>query len=314
MSARKQRGSALARAVLRPLSDGLNLAEHLLAGAAATGVAVLSMHPLDTVKTVMQTGVGRGQGVVGASASVVRAGGVRGLYRGVGASVGGQVPAGAIKFAAFEGLSQWVRGRGVEGPAVDFGCAALAFVVCSIVLVPGEVVKQRMQAGVYTGILQGVRQLMRVEGLRGFYTGYRATLLRDVPYTMLEFGLYAQAKKLARVVKGTSKLTPQEEWTLGGIAGGCTGFLTTPLDLAKTRLMTQGRAMDAAVRYKGVVDVLTRVAKTEGARGLFRGSSARVAWLIPFTAVFFGVHEASKRALLDRKPVDATAFSAKKST
>lgn len=291
----------------RPLSDGLNLADHLVAGAAATAAAVTAVHPLDTVKTVMQAAAGRRVGPLNAAVTVVRRRGLPALYSGVASSLGGQVPSGAIKFAVFETLTQWSRSRvNIPQPVQDFACAALAFVACSVAFVPGEVLKQRIQAGVSAGFLSGVRDAIRANGIRGLYTGYRATLLRDVPYTMLEFGLYTQYKRLLRTIVKRPKLRPQEEWVMGGLAGGCTGFLTTPLDLAKTRLMTQSSA--AAARYTGVLDVLSRTARTEGVSGLFRGSSARVAWLVPFTAVFFGVHEASKRALRDRKspPVTAT--------
>lgn len=304
---------ALARAVTRPLADGLNLAEHLLAGAAAAGAAVASMHPLDTVKTVVQAAGKQSEairgGAIGALGAVLRTGGVPALYKGLPVSLGGQIPAGAIKFAAFETLTQFVSSvlpNHAGTPAVDFACAALAFVCCSVVFVPSELLKQRLQAGTYPGLAAGVRTILKKEGPRALYTGYTATLIRDVPYTMLEFGLYSQFKRLLRAVVKKERLTPREEIALGGVAGGCTGFLTTPLDLAKTRLMTQ-----SGVQYKGVVDVLIKVARTEGVGGLFKGSLARTAWLVPFTAVFFGVHEASKRALLDRKLKKATASKPK---
>lgn len=70
-----------------------------------------------------------------------------GFYKGVGPNVFGQAPAGAVKFAAFEGLSIWADRKLFETkklgtnlkPLVDLGCAAIAFCVCSVVLVPGEV-------------------------------------------------------------------------------------------------------------------------------------------------------------------------------
>ncbi|PXF44644.1 putative S-adenosylmethionine carrier 2, chloroplastic [Gracilariopsis chorda] len=305
------------KSITNPLSDGLNLAEHLIAGAVASGAAVASMHPMDTIKTVVQAANKPTVklGTFSALSTTLRQGGLPALYKGVGISLGGQVPAGAIKFAAFETLTQFVAnitGNKNTGPIVDFSCGALAFLACSVVLVPAELMKQRLQAGMYPAFTSGVKTILQTEGPKALYTGYGATLLRDVPYTMLEFGLYSQFKKIFRAVVNKSKLTPQEEITLGGIAGGCTGFITTPLDLAKTRLMTQASS-GSQRQYKGVIDVLAKVAQKEGFSGLFKGSTARVAWLIPFTAVFFGVHEASKRALLNRKVTTATAAKPKTS-
>lgn len=296
--------AAAARTVSRPLSDGLNLAEHFLAGAVAASFAVTAVHPLDTVKTVIQAAGSKSKGALTALSAILSSGGVPALYKGLPISLSGQIPASSIKFAAFETFTQFARKvmpQHAANAAVDFTCAAMAFVCCSVVLVPSELMKQRMQAGMYPGLLTGVRTILRKEGPRALFTGYQATLVRDVPYTMLEFGLYSQFKRLVRFLLKKEKLTPRQEVLVGGVAGGCTGWLTTPLDLAKTRLMTQGTAGVGGKQYAGIIDVLIKAARTEGIPGLFKGSAARTLWLIPYTAVYFGVHEASKRALLERK-------------
>jgi len=309
----------------------------MLAGAAATASAVSVMHPLDTIKVHMQrassssAAAGAKHSIASSFRSIVGGGGgVRGLYRGVGVSVAGQGPAGAVKFAVYEGLTQAVGPRVPADAKVlaDFACAAAAFVACSVVLLPAEVLKQRLQAGVYASVGEGVREVARQEGVRGFYRGWTATCVRDVPYSMLEFGLYAQFKRVARglLARRTAgsdggggsdggsgsrgptaaagaapvRLTAQQEWVIGGLAGGCTGFLTTPLDVAKTRLMTQVH-LPPAEQSRGILQALTKVIAADGVAGVFCGGSARVAWLIPFTAVFFGVHEAAKRQLLTWK-------------
>ncbi|GAB0493418.1 hypothetical protein MMPV_004700 [Pyropia vietnamensis] len=315
----------LLAALLRPLSDGLHIPDHMLAGAAATASAVTVMHPLDTVKVHMQrasAGAGAPQSIVSSFRSIVSGSGVGGLYRGVGASVAGQGPAGAVKFAVYEGLTQAVGPRVPTDAKVlaDFACAAAAFVACSVVLLPAEVLKQRLQAGVYASAREGIREVWAREGIRGFYRGWTATCVRDVPYSMLEFGLYGQFKRVARgllarreghpthgpaAVATPVRLSAKQEWLIGGLAGGCTGFLTTPLDVAKTRLMTQVH-LPVEQQSRGILQALSRVVASDGLPGIFCGGSARVAWLIPFTAVFFGVHEASKRALLRRKRVGPT--------
>lgn len=302
-AAQVQRRAARAKVALpllaRPLSDGLNLGEHLMAGGAATAVAVCSVHPLDTLKTVQQSAAAAsGSGPLRAFFGLVRRG-PSSVYAGVGSALGSQVPAGAIKFAAYEALIGTANRHfsRVPQPLRDFGCAALAFVACSVVLMPGEVIKQRLQAGMHKSAGDAVRAALRDGGIRGLYAGYGSLLVRDVPYTALEYGSYAAFKRGARAVARRKKLRPAEEWTCGGLAGGFTGLVTTPLDVAKTRLVVAG------AQYKGIADVLRKTAVKEGIPGLFKGSSARVAWLVPFTAIFFGIHEASKRALLDRKRV-----------
>jgi len=53
---------------------------------------------------------------------------------------------------------------------------------------------------------------------------------------------------------------------IGATAGAITGVVTTPLDVLKTRLMTQG----ASGRYKGIVDCTTKIVQEEGVGTLFR--------------------------------------------
>lgn len=87
-------------------------------------------------------------------------------------------------------------------------------------------------------MLGGIKQIWRTEGLPGFFTGYRATLMRDVPYTMLELGLYDNFKALIKRYRKRDTLTTAEELGAAAVTGGVVGFVTNPLDLVKTRLMT----------------------------------------------------------------------------
>ena len=80
-------------------------------------------------------------------------------------------------------------------PLLLFVGAALAFVASSITLVPGEVLKQALQMEQYESLPAAVQGIYQHSGWAGFYTGYEAVLCRDVPYTMLELGLYELFKR-----------------------------------------------------------------------------------------------------------------------
>jgi solute carrier family 25 S-adenosylmethionine transporter 26 len=84
-----------------------------------------------------------------------------------------------------------------------------------------------------------VEQIFRIDGWRGFFTGYYATLVRDVPYTMLELGIYENVKKSLRKFRQNIELSKSDELLAAALTGGITAFLTTPLDLIKTKLMMQ---------------------------------------------------------------------------
>jgi solute carrier family 25 S-adenosylmethionine transporter 26 len=285
----------------------LCLWEHLVAGGGATLSAVSVMHPLDTIKIYMQRAQVATAGgsanvrptMLGAAQEILAQRGPGGFYAGLGANLSGQVPAGAIKFATYELLKQHAVQKRLPAAAQGWGevaSAALAFLACSVVLVPGEVVKSRLQAGLYPSFREALLRIIEQDGVSGLYRGYWATVTRDVPYTMLEFGLYEQFKRACMWSVKRDRLHSSEEWTMGGLAGGVTGWCTTPLDVIKTKLMTCARS-----QYRGYWDAARDVWQREGLSGFFTGGLARVLWLVPFTAVFFGSHEIIKRFLRSRK-------------
>ncbi|MEW5313149.1 MAG: hypothetical protein WDW38_004738 [Sanguina aurantia] len=74
------------------------------------------------------------------------------------------------------------------------------------------------------------------------------------------------------------------------MAGGFTGIITTPLDVLKTRLMTQG----ASGRYSSLWNAATTIAKTEGMGAFMLGWQPRLIWISLGGFVFFPVLEAAK--------------------
>lgn len=196
-------------------------------------------------------------------------------------------------------LKKWIKEKIPEehyGKAL-FVAAAAAFVVSSVVLVPGELLKQRLQMGQISSVRQGIPFIFKNEGVLGFYAGYSGVCLRDIPYTMLELGIYDNLKDMIvkfrnrNVAPGNERSGGQLEELLAAlISGGITGFLTSPLDNIKTKLMVDSG-------YNGFFDCLAKTAKTNGIGGLFAGSAARVAWLMPFTAIYLPVYEIVKRRI-----------------
>ena len=92
-----------------------------------------------------------------------------------------------------------------------FGCAALAFIASSVVLVPGELIKQRIQMGQVSSIADGISTIWKNEGILGFFTGYSGVCARDIPYTMLELGLYDNFKTLYLKLKNRDLKEGEDE-------------------------------------------------------------------------------------------------------
>jgi solute carrier family 25 S-adenosylmethionine transporter 26 len=272
----------------------LSGSEMAAAGAFATAFGVVIMHPVDTIKTLQQSAEGAGLNMVQASSRIMKNGGMGAMYSGLGPYVTADGMAGALKFASYEYLKKVIKDKVPEehyGKALYLAGAA-AFLASSVVLVPGELLKQRLQMGQISSVRSGIPQILKSEGFFGLYAGYSGVCLRDVPYTMMELGIYDNLKEIILKVKGKSsgEGNQWDDLLAAAVSGGFTGFLTAPLDNIKTKLMLEKG-------YSGFFDCLSKTVKTGGMGGLFAGSAARVAWLMPFTAIYLPVYEILKRKM-----------------
>lgn len=60
--------------------------------------------------------------------------------------------------------------------------------------VPTENVKQKMQAGLHRTASETVNAILRDGGPRGFYTGYLTTVVREIPFSFIQFPIYEGLK------------------------------------------------------------------------------------------------------------------------
>ena len=80
---------------------------------------------------------------------------------------------------------------------------------------------------------------------------------------------------------------------------GCTAAcLTHPIDVVKTRMMTQ--AASSAVPYTSALDCLRSIVATEGLGAFCAGLQPRVAYIAPLWAVQFMLNERICRAFGER--------------
>jgi solute carrier family 25 S-adenosylmethionine transporter 26 len=294
--------------VAAPTTRTLSNGEMAAAGAAATVFGVTIMHPVDTIKTLQQSTEGAGLNMIQASQKILKDGGIPAMYSGLGPYVTSDGMAGAFKFATYEVLKKLIKEKVPEehqGKAI-FVAAAAAFLASSVVLVPGELLKQRLQMGQIASVRSGIPQIFKNEGILGFYAGYSGVCLRDVPYTMLELGIYDNFKSMYLKLKNRTESNQWDELLAAAISGGITGLMTAPLDNIKTKLMVD-------TGYNGFFDCLSKTVKNGGMPALFAGSAARVAWLMPFTAIYLPVYEIIKRRMeiMPAKDVSSKALMMK---
>lgn len=257
----------------------------LMAGGAAGFGVDVALFPLDTIKTRMQ-----------ASDGFLKAGGFKGVYRGIGPAAVGSAPSAALFFCTYE-MSKQTLGRlaGPDGggPSVHMASASAAEVVACLVRVPTENLKQKMQAGQYNTAKETFKGIISKGGFRGFYAGYWTTVLRDVPFSFIQFPIWEKAKAFVADSQG-SACQPWQGALCGSFSGSIAAFLTTPLDVVKTRLMLGKDA--AGVPYTKMTDTFQRVHKEGGLRALWSGWQPRVGWISVGGLVYFGIYEYASKS------------------
>lgn len=245
----------------------------LIAGGAAGTFVDITLFPLDTLKTRLQSSQG-----------FLKTGGFSGLYRGISPVIVGSAPTAALFFLTYEEIKTVMQSR----ISMDYctplhmGAAAMGEIVACLIRVPVEVVKQRRQ------VLIRDKKLF---DLKLLYRGYWSTVLRDSPFSIVQFSLWEHLKKSYSFYIDR-EIRPVESAICGAIAGGVSAAVTTPLDVAKTRIMLSSRTLLSSELK--ILDILRRVYLENGFRGLFAGFPLRVMWITLGGFIFFGVYEEAK--------------------
>ncbi|XP_022085246.1 S-adenosylmethionine mitochondrial carrier protein-like isoform X1 [Acanthaster planci] len=268
----------------------------LVSGGLAGTAVDASLFPLDTIKTRLQSSDG-----------FLKAGGFRGIYAGLGPAVLGSAPTAGVFFCTYELTKHISSSLGSAGnyyePITHMMAASLGEVVACLIRVPVEVVKQRAQASRHasTSIL---RSVLREEGVRGLYRGYLSTVMREIPFSIIQFPLW----EILKVRWGQWQGRPVDAWQssiCGAVAGGISAGVTTPLDVAKTRIILA--AKDSKEAKGNIPGVLKDIMRTRGVRGLFAGVVPRVLWISIGGAIFLGVYEKAKISLLKLNSPDISS-------
>ncbi|KAK8494016.1 hypothetical protein V6N13_022971 [Hibiscus sabdariffa] len=146
----------------------------------------------------------------------------------------------------------------------------------------------------YTGMSQATKEILREEGLPGFWRGNVPALLMVMPYTAIQF---AVLHKLKTIVSGSSKtaehlnLSPYLSYISGGLAGCAATVGSYPFDLLRTILASQGEPKV----YPNMRSALFHITSTRGFGGLYAGLSPTLVEIIPYAGLQFGTYDTFKR-------------------
>jgi len=181
-------------------SANLSLGQEALAGGVAGFFSSTAITPAEVIKCRLQiqdrvssSGVAntplKYSGLIDAAVRIGRTEGLKGLFAGLPSVWMRDIPFNFVflgSYEAFCSLATWQSGKTREqlGAAELFVCGGLAGVSGWSIVFPMDVVKSKMQtstATVASSATQVIKHTLKTEGVRAFYRGWSAAVLRAFP-------------------------------------------------------------------------------------------------------------------------------------
>jgi len=304
-----------------PPQQQFSLVPKIVNGGIAGIIGVSCVFPLDLVKTRLQNskpgpnGERMYSGMMDCFRKTYRAEGYFGMYRGSAVNILLITPEKAIKLAANDFFRhKFTKADGTLPGWRQMAAGGSAGMCQIVVTTPMELLKIQLQdagrvaaqmkaAGQSTAHLPKIsalsvtRELLATKGIFGLYRGTKATMLRDVSFSMVYFPLFANLNDLGP--RSSSNPTEAVFWwsfISGCAAGSISAAVVNPADVVKTRLqlLNKGAGEES---YSGVVDAFKKILKNEGPRAFFKGAMVRMIVIAPLFGIaqmvyFFGIAEA----------------------
>ncbi|MFT7812968.1 mitochondrial glutamate carrier 1-like [Arapaima gigas] len=130
---------------------------------------------------------------------------------------------------------------------------------------------------------QIARQLLHTHGIQGLYRGLGATLLRDLPFSVVYFPLFAHLNQLGQ--PSATEAAPFHWSFFSGCVAGCTAAVAVnPCDVIKTRLQSLSKGANEE-SYNGVVDCVSKILRKEGPSAFLKGAGCRALVIAPLFGI-----------------------------
>lgn len=170
---------------------------------------------------------------------------------------------------------------------VKFLGAGTAACIADLITFPLDTAKVRLQiqgesqglvrtaaSAQYRGVLGTILTMVRTEGPRSLYNGLVAGLQRQMSFASVRIGLYDSVKQF--YTKGSEHAGIGSRLLAGSTTGALAVAVAQPTDVVKVRFQAQARA-GGGRRYQSTVEAYKTIAREEGIRGLWKGTSPNVA-------------------------------------
>ncbi|XP_027196757.2 mitochondrial glutathione transporter SLC25A40-like isoform X2 [Dermatophagoides pteronyssinus] len=242
---------------------------------------------------------------------IARHEGITSLWSGLPPTLIMAVPATVMYFTIYDQLRDRLRKKFQQQTQIDsLGnllipamAGGSARMVAATVISPLEMIRTKMQSQKlsYHEIHLAIRKLIRSEGIFRLWNGLNATLLRDVPFSIIYWLNYENIKHFLLINVNNQIDVDDFDFGIsffsGAISGSIAATITLPFDVVKThRQIELGNQLinDNNNSSKKTKDILKKIYQEHGYRGLFTGIVPRLIRVAPACAIMISSYEAGK--------------------
>ena len=275
--------------------------------AAASVISTCVMHPVDTVKTKMQTkesAKAAAQQAVddevfdGKAAVLLRdepglLDDVSGLYKGLLGNVVKEAPSSALYLGVYEVCKTALLATafGAANPLLVYLLAGGVGEFCgSIIRAPSEACKTMTQTGIADGFGDALASIVAEKSRRDqVLLAWSSSLYRDVPMGAIQIAIFEGLKTFILqspdIVFDVNTL--QAEAALGALGGAIGAYVTTPTDVITTRIISDA---SGATEGQSVLDLGRSIVEDGGPFALLDGAAQRVLYWAPAIGIFLSCY------------------------
>jgi solute carrier family 25 citrate transporter 1 len=281
---------------MAPISSDKNAnpLKSIISGGITGGIEISITYPTEYVKTQMQLYKEFSQkGLAYTVKDTYNKYGITGFYRGLPVLLFFSVPKTGVRFGANQALKNNVFTDFKTNKLSNFlagvgaGITEAIFVVTPQETLKTKLIHDRFQPNPqYNGLFDGIKKIYAAQGFNGIYRGVVPTILRQGSNQGVRFFVYEEARTFLSKSFGVANTHTAVTFFSGAIAGAASVFANTPVDVVKTQM--QGLN---ANKYNGALDCMTQIWKTEGIRGLYKGTVPRLGRVVLDVALTFTLYE-----------------------
>lgn len=300
-----------------------SIAKELLAGGIAGVSSTLAVHPLDTIRTRVQTGFAPTSAET--VARTVREEGFRAFYKGMAFPLSAQFVYKSTIFSASKLADTVIRVIASVPDAAPLPgwahtlCGSFGGGVNALVVTPVELVRNRLmvQGGEgggtvtstaggtrYRGPVHCIRHVVATEGVNTLWRGLSATLVRDMPGVAVWYGTFMAAQGMlhrrasrAAVARGDDpslvSLPAYQRMFAGSLAGVSFWTVALPADAIKAVVQTDRTGALGGSFLRAGAQLL----RDGGVRRLYRGYFVACSRGIPGAAITFTTYSYARELL-----------------